>query len=85
MGSIFLSSTSPPLTQVLSEEVSGRKSGLDDTVEAGRDLEAYTDAEPASLPDIGYTDLWKRYNDIKVTLLAVCSPKFEHRSDVLDE
>ena len=52
--------------QALSEEISGHRPSLDDTVEAGRELEGYTDAESASLPDIGYTDLQRRYDIIKV-------------------
>ena len=47
-------------------EISGHKSDLDCAVEAGRDLESYTDADPASLPDIGYSDLQKRYDAVKV-------------------
>ena len=62
----FLSASSFKITQALSEEISEHKSDLTDTVEAGRELEGYTDAEPASLPDIGYSDLQRRYENLKV-------------------
>ena len=68
---IYLSTPTPLLCyccslQALSEEISGHKADLDRTVEAGRDLESYTDAEPGSLPDIGYGDLQGRYDAVKV-------------------
>ena len=52
--------------QALSELIAEQKSELIDTVEAGHELEGYADAEPSSLPDIGYTDLQRRYDNLKV-------------------
>ena len=58
--------SSSSFTQALSELIAEQRSDLTDTVEAGRELEGYTDAEPASLPDLGYTDLQRRYDHLKV-------------------
>ena len=55
-----------PVCQALSSEIAAHKPQLEETVAAGRELEGYTDAEKASLPDIGYTALEERYNAAKV-------------------
>ena len=60
------SSSLPSLCQALSSEIAAHKPQLEETVAAGRELEGYTDAEKASLPDIGYTALEERYNAAKV-------------------
>lgn len=54
------------LCQALSSEIAAHKPQLEETVAAGRELEGYTDAEKATLPDIGYTALEERYNAAKV-------------------
>ena len=54
------------LCQALSSDIAAHKPQLEETVVAGRELEGYTDAEKASLPDIGYTALEERYNAAKV-------------------
>ena len=53
--------------QALSEEISGHKSDLDSTVEAGRVLGSYTYSDAAAVPDIGLSDLQRRYDAIKVS------------------
>ena len=52
--------------QVLLSDVEAHSPQLDQTVAAARELEDYTDAERASLPDIGYTALQERYETLKV-------------------
>jgi len=47
-------------------EIAAHKPQLEETVAAGHELEGYTDAEKATLPDIGYTALEERYNAAKV-------------------
>jgi hypothetical protein len=54
------------LPQAFSEEISGHKSDLDSTVEAGHELASYTYVDPAAVPDIGLSDLQRRYDAIKV-------------------
>ena len=54
------------LRQALSEEISGHKSDLDSTVEAGHVLGSYTYSDAAAVPDIGLSDLQRRYDAIKV-------------------
>lgn len=54
----------------MSEEIAEHKQELEDVVRAGHKLESYTDAEPSSLPDIGYTALEERYKALKVSTSA---------------
>ena len=49
------------------EEIANHKSNLSDTIVAGHELESYTSADKASLPDLGYTSLEDRYNALKVS------------------
>lgn len=54
---------------MLAEDIERHHPELKDVVIAGRTLEDYTDADSATLPDIGYTALEDRYNALKVEQL----------------
>ena len=56
---------------MLEEDIERHHPELKDVVIAGRNLEDYTDADSATLPDIGYTALEDRYNALKVKRLFV--------------